>query len=119
MGNDDVRAFSGRRAGEINLQALRRGELGPEDVRISGATLRAQAETAGYPQLAQNLRRAAEVTGLSNEEVFDIYNALRPGRSSYGELTALAARLEARQMPLTAAFIREAAEAYRERGIVC
>jgi propanediol dehydratase small subunit len=107
---------------ELNIEAIRAGELTAEDFCISGETLHSQAdaaEAAGYRQLSENLRRAAELTGISNQEVFDIYNALRPGRSTYNELIALADRLENDlDAPLTAAFVREAAEVYRERDVL-
>jgi propanediol dehydratase small subunit len=122
MPSNTVRTASGRTLDELNIEALRAGELTAEDFYISGETLRRQAnaaEAAGYRQLAENLRRAAELTGISNQEVLDIYNALRPGRSTYNELIALADRLENDlNAPLTAAFIGEAAEVYQERGIL-
>lgn len=122
MPSDTVRTASGRSLDELDMEAIRAGELTAEDFRISGETLRRQAdaaEAAGYWQLAENLRRAAELTGISNQEVLDIYNALRPGRSTYNELIALAKRLENDlNAPLTAAFVREAAEVYQERGIL-
>ena len=55
-----------------------------------------QAEVAAAhenPQLAENLRRAAELTRLPDDEVLAIYEALRPGRSTPGQLTALAGEL--------------------------
>jgi propanediol dehydratase small subunit len=122
MASNTVRTATGRTLDDLNIEALRAGELTAEDFRISGETLRRQAqaaEAAGYRQLAENLRRAAELTGISNQEVLDIYDALRPGRSTYKELIALADRLkEDLDAPLTAAFVREAAEVYQERGIV-
>ena len=122
MSRNTVRSASGRTLDELNIEAIRAGELTAEDFRISGQTLYRQAdaaEAAGYWQLAENLRRAAELTGISNQEVLDIYNALRPGRSTYNELIALANRLENDlNAPLTAAFVREAAEVYQERGIL-
>jgi len=122
MPSNTVRTASGRTLDELNMEAIRASELTAEDFRISGETLRRQADAAeavGYWQLAENLRRAAELTGISNQEVLDIYNALRPGRSTYNELIALANRLENDlDAPLTAAFVREAAEVYQERGIL-
>jgi propanediol dehydratase small subunit len=122
MSSDSVRTASGRTLNELNIEALRAGEVTAEDFCISGETLHRQAdaaEAAGYGQLAENLRRAAELTGISNQEVLDIYNALRPGRSTYNELITLATRLENNfDAPLAAAFVREAAEVYRERGIL-
>jgi propanediol dehydratase small subunit len=69
--------------------------------------------------LAENLRRAAELTHISNEEVLEIYDTLRPGRTTYEKLIALAERLAHElNAPRTAAFVREAAEVYRARGLV-
>jgi len=122
MLSDTVRTVSGRSLDELNMEALCTGELTAEDFRISGETLRRQAdaaEAAGYWQLAENLRRAAELTAISNQEVFDMYKALRPNRSTYDELITLADHLENDlDAPLTAAFVREAAEVYQERGIL-
>lgn len=122
MCGEVIRTASGRSLDELTMEALLSGELTTEDFRISGETLRRQAdaaEDAGYRALADNLRRAAELTTVANEEVLRIYEALRPGRSTYEELIALADRLQAaHDAPLTANLIREAASAYRERGIV-
>ena len=119
---EDIYTASGRRLDELNMAAIMAGELTTEDLRISAETLKRQADAAqaaGYPQLAQNLRRAAELTRLSNEEVFEVYNTLRPGRTTHSQLIALAERLEREfAAPLTAAMVREAAEVYLERGIV-
>jgi propanediol dehydratase small subunit len=121
MTDSTVRTHSGRRLGDLTIDALRRGDLAADDFRISRETLDRQAaaaQQAGYRQLAESLRRAAELTGMPNQEVLGIYNKLRPGRATHAELMSLADRLEKTQnMPLVAAFIREAAEAYRQRGI--
>jgi propanediol dehydratase small subunit len=122
MSSNTVRTASGRTLDELNIEALCANEVTAEDFRINGQTLHRQAdaaEAAGYWQLAENLRRAAELTGISSQEVLDIYNALRPSRSTYHELITLADRLENDlDAPLTAAFVREAAEVYQERGIL-
>jgi propanediol dehydratase small subunit len=121
MDKETIRSQSGKSLDELSLEALLSGELKTEDFRISGDTLRHQAdaaERAGYRQFADNLRRAAELTAISNEEVLAIYTALRPGRASHAELVALAERLEnEHQAPLTAQLVREAAEVYRKRGL--
>ncbi len=117
---DELRAVSGKPLSEITLEALRRGELTPDDVRIRAETLQAQAAIAaqaGYVQLAANLRRAAELVAVPNNELLDIYEALRPGRSTYDELLALSRRLaEVYGAAETAALVAEAAEAYQDRG---
>ena len=119
-GEPRVRALSGRAVGELTLDAVRRGEVTLPDLRIHPGTLDRQAEVAAEhanPQLAENLRRAAELTQLPDEEVLAIYDALRPGRSTPGQLTALADSLAARGLPRCAALLTEAAEVYARRGL--
>lgn len=122
MKQGTICSATGRPLDTLNMEAVLAGQLTTEDFRISAATLRAQAdaaEAAGYRQLAENFRRAAELTGISNEEVLAMYNTLRPGRTTYRELLALADRLERDfDAPLTAALVREAAEVYLTRGLV-
>jgi propanediol dehydratase small subunit len=121
MENMKICSLSGKDLEELTLERVLSGELTAEDFRISKETLWCQAdaaESAGYRHLALNLRRAAELTGISNEEVFEIYKALRPGRADYTELADMADRLETEHnASLTATLVREAAEVYRERGL--
>ena len=115
-----TRSRSGRPLDELTMHALHAGTLASSDFGISREQLEVQAaaaQAAHHPQLADNLRRAAELTRLSNERVFEIYDLLRPGRATCGELTALAHDLARQEMPRLSAFISEAAEAYRARGI--
>lgn len=77
------------------------------------------AEAAGYRQLAENLRRAAELTLLSHQQVLEMYDTLRPGRATYDQLIELATDLETNLgASATALLVREAAEVYKERGIL-
>ena len=107
---------------EITLQALREARITPEDVVIRRKTLEAQAERAvaeGYPQLARNFRRAAELAAVPGDTLLQLYEKLRPKRSSHGELLALSQALIARYAaPETGAYIREAAEAYLQKGLL-
>jgi propanediol dehydratase small subunit len=115
-----VQALSGRPVGELTLEAVRRGEVTLPDLRIHPDTLEHQAQVAlehGNPQLAENLRRAAELTGLDDDEVLAIYEALRPGRSTAAQLTTLAASLAGRGLPRCAALLTEAAEIYERRAL--
>jgi propanediol dehydratase small subunit len=115
-----VRALSGRAVDELTLEAVRRGEVRLADLRIHPETLEHQAQVAAAhenPQLAENLRRAAELTRLPDDEVLAIYEALRPGRSTPGQLTALAGELAGRGLPRCAALLTEAAEVYARRGL--
>jgi propanediol dehydratase small subunit len=115
-----IRSRSGRGLSELTIDALRERALAIDDFSIGREQLEAQARAAeadGHPQLADNLRRAAEMTALSNERVMRIYEMLRPGRAAYHELAELARELAGRDMPRLAAFIAEAADAYRARGL--
>ena len=116
-----TRAFSGRDVEEVTLDAIRSQEIDVGDVRISAEQLHVQADVAAAhsnPQLAANFRRAAELTAIADEEVMAIYEALRPGRSSFDELVAMADGLESRGATLNAELVREAAHVYRQRGIL-
>lgn len=116
-----TRARSGKQAADITLDALRRGELVPDDVRIHPQTLLHQAQVAqehANPQLAANFQRAAELADLPDEQVMAIYEALRPGRSTFADLVAIADDLQQRGAVLNAALVREAADAYRARGLL-
>ena len=91
------------------------------ELRATPETLRLQAEVAranGQEQLAQNLIRAAELAPLPDDTILAIYTALRPGRSTAGELEDWARRLEEWDAPATAAFVREAADVYERRQIL-
>jgi propanediol dehydratase small subunit len=115
------RALSGRPLESITVDAVLAGEIGPEDVRVHPDTLRLQADVAehgGNPQLAANLRRAAELTAIPDDELLAIYEALRPGRSTRLRLEAIAARLESADSPRCAALVREASEVYERRGLL-
>ena len=116
----EIRALSGKPVGRLTVEAVRAGEIGVADLRIHPGTLERQAVVAeehGNPQLAENLRRAAELTRLPDDEVLAIYDALRPGRSTPARLAELAAGLAARGLPRCAALLTEAAAVYDRRGL--
>jgi propanediol dehydratase small subunit len=119
---DLVRTPSGLALAELTLEAARAGRFGPDELRATAETLRRQsavALAAGRTQLADNLARAAELADVPAETLLEIYTALRPHRSTAEELEAWATRLETElSAPLTAAFVREAATAYFERGLL-
>ncbi len=119
---DSLAAASGRTISSVTLDAAAAGEVDADDLQVSASTLRAQAELAhqaGYRELAQNLHRAAELTAVPNQELLRMYELMRPGRSTYGELTDMADRLENEfAAPTTAVFVREAAEVYRTRNLL-
>jgi propanediol dehydratase small subunit len=118
---ETLRAASGRPLDALTEAALDAGELSIADTQVSAETLRAQAEVAhqaGHPQLAANLRRAAELVAVPNPDVLRMYDLLRPGRASYDQLVALTDELATRYAASAcAAFVREAAEVYLRRGL--
>jgi propanediol dehydratase small subunit len=112
-----------RTPGGIGLDELELHGAGVEsaELRATPQTLRLQAyvaRAAGRPQLADNLLRAAELAPLPDETILEIYSALRPRRSSAAELAGWAERLDGWDAPVTAAFVREAAIVYADRGLL-
>jgi propanediol dehydratase small subunit len=106
---------------EVTLDNARQGKLTGAEIRATPETLRRQAEVAraaGRSQLGENLERAAELAGVPDDELLEIYTALRPRRSTAAELEAWAVRLDGLGATRTAAFVREAARAYAERQLL-
>lgn len=105
----------------VTLDALRSGAIDASEMRATPETLRRQSEVAraaGRETLAANLERAAELAGVPDELLLSVYTALRPGRATSAELEEWARRLEGHGAASTAAFVREAAAAYAERGLL-
>ncbi len=105
---------------DLTFDKVKSGQLKPEDFRISSATLELQAQVAdadGRQTLARNLRRAAELVAVPDARLLEIYNALRPYRSTKAELYDIAAELEGTYgAKVSADFVREAADVYEARG---
>ena len=106
---------------EVTLEALRAGRIEADEIRATPETLRMQADVAraaGRRALAENLERAAELACVPDDLLLAAYTALRPRRATATELEEWAARLEELGAARTAAFVREAAKAYAERGLL-
>jgi propanediol dehydratase small subunit len=101
---------------EITLGAVMEGRISMKDLCVTPEALKMQAEiaeSAGRSQLAENMRRAAELVCVPEQEIIATYNALRPGQASRAELLKLADWLEKRYgAHRCAALVREAAQAY-------
>jgi propanediol dehydratase small subunit len=118
---DAVLTASRQPISAITLDAVLAGEIGDNDVRIAGETLLLQADFAeqgGNRQLAENLRRGAELVAFSDDELLAFYEKLRPGRSTVAELDELAESLATRGAGRCAALVREARAAYERRGLI-
>ncbi|XBS71911.1 propanediol dehydratase small subunit PduE [Acerihabitans sp. KWT182] len=114
-----VKTAGGKTLDDLTLEGVLSGKVTAQDVRITPEILRIQADiarAAGRGLLAMNFERAAELTAVPDERVLEIYNALRPFRSSKAELLAIADELQNRyKAAICAAFVREAAELYVQR----
>jgi propanediol dehydratase small subunit len=119
---DLVRTPGGLGLEELTLDALRSGRLDASEMRATAETLELQAQVARAArraQLAANLERAAELTGVPDEVILEVYTALRPHRSTADELEGWADRLERDfQATMTAAFVREARAVYAKRNLL-
>ena len=119
---DWVKTPQGRPVSSIDLDAVANGEVQNSDLRISRDMLLTQAlvaEDVGKPQVAENLRRAAELTAVPDDLVIKMYDSLRPNRSTRAQLDALAQRLTGEfNAPLCAKLVQEAAEIYEKRGVL-
>ena len=112
----------GKRLDEITLDALTNGEVELEDLRITPAALRMQAEiarAAGRPMLASNFERAAELVDVPRDVIMRVYELLRPGRARDTAPLLEAARMlrEAYGATAMARFVEEAAEVYERRRL--
>ena len=115
-----VKTATGKSLTDITLDAVVSGAIQADEIRITPQTLEYQAQVAesiGRPQMAFNLRRAGELTAVPDERVLEIYNALRPYRSTAAELNAIADELETKYgAKICANFVREASQVYKKRG---
>ena len=119
---DRVRTRNGHPLRDLTLDNLLAGQIAVSDFGITAEGLRLQAaiaERAGRPNLAQNLRRGAELVEIPDNVLLDIYELLRPGRAqSADDLRAAANQLrDTYGAKETAALLEEAALVYERRGV--
>jgi propanediol dehydratase small subunit len=117
-----VEGGRGKRLDDITLDNLVAGEVAMDDLRITPAALRMQAEiagAAGRPMLAENFERAAEMVDVPQDFLMQVYELLRPGRAKdKTPLLAAAARLRRDfGAERIARFVEEAATVYERRGL--
>ena len=114
-----IKTPTGKPYASLSYEKVISGELTSDDMRIAPETLEMQAQVAesvGREAFAGNLRRAAELIAVPDERLLEIYNALRPYRSTKQELLDIAAELEGYKCAIAAGVVREAAEVYEKRG---
>lgn len=119
---EQVETPNGTALSEITLDAVVDGDIDGDDIAISPDTLEKQAQVAeqeGRPQLAENFRRAAELTAIPDDRILEIYNALRPSGADKETLEGMADELETEyDAQINAELVREAIEVYEKRGVV-
>ena len=106
---------------EVTLDSLRAGRINGAEMRATPETLLRQshvARAAGREPLAASLERAAELAAVPDDLLLAVYSALRPRRATAAQLEEWAAQLESHGADRTAGFVREAAGAYAERGLL-
>ena len=117
-----VHTRHGHPLSDLTLEELLAGHVTASDFGITAEGLRLQAaiaERAGRPNLAQNLRRGAELVEIPDDILLDVYELLRPGRAQNAdELRAMANQLrETYDAKETASLLEEAAIVYERRGV--
>ncbi len=116
---DKIFTASGKKYSDITIDKIYDGTITAEDLRIAPETLEMQAqvsESVGNPAFASNLRRAAELIPIPDDRLLEIYNALRPYRSTKAELLAIAEELEGKyNATISGKLVREAADVYEKR----
>jgi propanediol dehydratase small subunit len=119
---DRLRTRNGHSLRDLTLDNLLAGNVAASDFGITADGLRLQAavaEQAGRPNLAQNLRRGAELVEIPDNVLLDVYELLRPGRAkSADDLRAAADQIrDTYGAKETASLLEEAALVYERRGI--
>ncbi len=117
-----IRGRGGKPLEEITLKRLVAGEVTLDDLRITPAALKLQAEiadAANRPRLAANFERAAELVDVPQDFIMEVYELLRPGRAgTKTPLIEAAKKLrETYRATRMAAFVEEAADVYERRGL--
>ncbi len=119
---DTITSKTGKKLSQITLEEVKRGNVTSEDIKISTEMLKRQGQVAAEadnPQMAANFERASELVDVPDAVILDMYNKLRPNRSTKRELAEMARELlEKYHAPHCAKLVLEAAEIYEKRGIL-
>lgn len=115
-----IKTRTGKSLDDITLESVMNGNTTSDDIKITAEVLLYQAQIAdsvGRYQFAFNLRRAAELAVVPDQRVLEIYNALRPYRSTKQQLLDIATELEGKyNAKINAKLVKEASEVYEKRG---
>ncbi|MEE0419307.1 MAG: diol dehydratase small subunit [Lachnospiraceae bacterium] len=119
---DSIASKTGKKLEDITLEEVKRGNITADDIKISKEMLRKQGEVsleAGNPAMNKNFERAAELVDVPDDVILQMYNKLRPNRSTKLELVRMARELLDKYGAVHCAkLVMEAAEVYEKRGIL-
>jgi propanediol dehydratase small subunit len=117
-----IASKTGKKLDDITLDAVKRGDITAEDIKISKDMLRRQgqvAKEADSAPMARNFERAAELVDVPDDVILQMYNMLRPNRATKAQLIAMANELSNKYHAKSCAkLVLEAAEVYEKRGIL-
>lgn len=119
---DSITSRTGKRLDDITLEEVKKGNITADDIKISKDTLLKQAKVAREAdniQLGENMERGAELIDVPDDLMMDIYNKLRPNRSTKQELLDVAEELKVKYKAVKCAeLVLEAVEIYEKRGVL-
>lgn len=119
---DTITSRTGKKLSQITLEEVKRGNVNADDIKISSEMLKRQGQVAAEadnPQMQANFERAAELVNVPDDVILNMYNMLRPNRSTKRQILVLAQELlETYKAPHCAKLVLEAAEIYEKRGIL-
>ena len=119
---DTITSRTGKKLSQITLDEVKRGNVTADDIKISSEMLKRQGQVAAAAdnvQMEANFQRASELVNVPDDVILNMYNKLRPNRSTKKELLLMAQELlEKYQAPHCAKLVLEAAEIYEKRGIL-
>ena len=119
---DRIQSKTGKKLTEINLDAVMKGQISSDDIKISKETLKAQGQVARENDnlpMEKNFERAAELVDVPDDVILKMYDKLRPNRSTKLELVMMAQELiEKYNAKNCARLVMEAVEVYEKRGVL-
>ena len=119
---DSITSKTGKKLNDINLDEVKKGNVNADDIKISKETLLKQAKVAKAAdniQLGENFERAAELVDVPDDVIMNVYNKLRPNRSTRQELLDIADELRSKYNAVMCGdLVLEAVAIYEKRGVL-
>ncbi|MCH4165293.1 MAG: diol dehydratase small subunit [Lentilactobacillus diolivorans] len=116
---DIIKTPSGKALDDITLDDVANEKIDRKDLRITPEALKMQGDVAGAAgkeTLQRNFDRAAELTNIPDDRLLEMYNALRPYRSTKQDLLGIADELRSKyHATICASWFEDAAKYYESR----